>query len=236
MSRVRRYRLLWALAAASVLLLAAGLAAGGDVWSLARLWQLLQWPDAALIVGQIRAPRTLGAWLTGALLGLSGAVAQGLFRNPLADPYLLGTSGGQFLGNGYFGKGVEIEGVSRAYDSYLTREAQLTRSVAAGDEARYARLKQLESLFPLGETSLGVTLNNALNAWSAVATSPTDTTARTVVIARAEELTARLRDVTAIIAAVGTEYDAPVETIRTDVQEFLQEMVDANLLVVVPDS
>lgn len=45
-----------------------------------------------------------------------------------------------------------------------------------------------------------------------------------------------LRDVTAIIAAVGTEYDAPVETIRTDVQEFLQEMVDANLLVVVPDS
>ena len=94
MSRRRRIRLLLALALASVLLWAAGLAAGGDGWSPAALWQLLQGPDAALIVGQIRAPRTLGAWLTGALLGLAGALAQGLFRNPLADPFLLGSASG----------------------------------------------------------------------------------------------------------------------------------------------
>ena len=94
MSRRRRLRLLLALALASVLLWAAGLAAGGDGWSPAGLWQLLQGPDAALIVGQIRAPRSLGAWLTGALLGLAGALAQGLFRNPLADPFLLGSASG----------------------------------------------------------------------------------------------------------------------------------------------
>ena len=94
MSRRRRIRLLLALALASVLLWAAGLAAGGDGWSPAGLWQLLQGPDAALIVGQIRAPRSLGAWLTGALLGLAGALAQGLFRNPLADPFLLGSASG----------------------------------------------------------------------------------------------------------------------------------------------
>ena len=46
----------------------------------------------------IRLPRTLGAWLAGALLGLAGAVAQGLFRNPLADPYLLGSASGASLG------------------------------------------------------------------------------------------------------------------------------------------
>src|SRR5690606_11478862 len=49
-------------------------------------------------VWEIRLPRTMGAWLTGALLGLSGAVAQGLFRNPLADPYLLGSASGAALG------------------------------------------------------------------------------------------------------------------------------------------
>jgi iron complex transport system permease protein len=43
-------------------------------------------------------PRTVGAWLAGALLGLAGAVAQGLFRNPLADPYLLGSATGAALG------------------------------------------------------------------------------------------------------------------------------------------
>ncbi|MBS1176576.1 MAG: transporter permease [Proteobacteria bacterium] len=93
----RRRRLLWALAAASGVLMLAGLAAGGDGWSWAGFTQLLQGPDAGLIVGQIRAPRTLGAWLTGALLGLAGAVAQGLFRNPLADPFLLGSASGASL-------------------------------------------------------------------------------------------------------------------------------------------
>jgi len=50
------------------------------------------------IVWDIRLPRSLGAWLGGALLGLAGAVAQGLFRNPLADPYLLGSASGASLG------------------------------------------------------------------------------------------------------------------------------------------
>ncbi|MES2979028.1 MAG: iron ABC transporter permease [Pseudomonadota bacterium] len=50
------------------------------------------------IVSQIRMPRTAGAWLAGGLLGLAGAIAQGLFRNPLADPYLLGSASGASLG------------------------------------------------------------------------------------------------------------------------------------------
>ena len=55
-------------------------------------------PVAMQIVADIRLPRTLGAWSAGALLGLAGAVAQGLFRNPLADPYLLGSASGASLG------------------------------------------------------------------------------------------------------------------------------------------
>ena len=53
---------------------------------------------SAAILWDIRLPRTLGAWLAGALLGLAGALAQGLFRNPLADPYLLGSATGAALG------------------------------------------------------------------------------------------------------------------------------------------
>ena len=55
-------------------------------------------PLAAQIVWDIRLPRTLCAWLAGLLLGLAGAVAQGLFRNPLADPFLLGSASGASLG------------------------------------------------------------------------------------------------------------------------------------------
>ena len=59
---------------------------------------LLADPATAIIVWDIRAPRTLGAFCAGALLGLAGAVAQGLFRNPLADPFLLGSASGASLG------------------------------------------------------------------------------------------------------------------------------------------
>ena len=47
---------------------------------------------------QIRSPRVLLAGLVGASLGISGASLQGLFRNPLADPGLIGVSAGAALG------------------------------------------------------------------------------------------------------------------------------------------
>lgn len=52
------------------------------------------------ILFDIRLPRSLGAFLAGALLGLAGGIAQSLFRNPLADPYLLGSASGALLGVG----------------------------------------------------------------------------------------------------------------------------------------
>ena len=75
-------------------------------------------PQALLIVSEIRLPRTLGAWLAGALLGLAGAVAQGLFRNPLADPYLLGSASGASLG---VAGAMALFGVSPLATSWLAR-------------------------------------------------------------------------------------------------------------------
>ncbi|MBC7481656.1 MAG: iron ABC transporter permease [Rhizobacter sp.] len=98
LDRQRRHGLVIGLLAITLPLAVAGLAAGSEGWSLVGLAQTWGGPDGALIIGQIRAPRTLGAWLTGALLGLAGATAQGLFRNPLADPYLLGSASGASLG------------------------------------------------------------------------------------------------------------------------------------------
>ena len=51
-----------------------------------------------VIVWQIRLPRAIMAVLIGAMLALGGAIMQGLFRNPLADPAILGVSNGAALG------------------------------------------------------------------------------------------------------------------------------------------
>lgn len=86
------------LAATSALLVVIGLGVGSAGWEPLGV----QAGAASAIVWDIRLPRSLGAWLAGALLGLGGALAQGLFRNPLADPYLLGSATGASLGVAVF--------------------------------------------------------------------------------------------------------------------------------------
>ena len=54
--------------------------------------------DAREIIFGLRLPRVLAAALVGAALSATGLLFQGLFRNPLADPFVLGTSGGAALG------------------------------------------------------------------------------------------------------------------------------------------
>ena len=55
-------------------------------------------PTAVAIVRDLRLPRALLGGLVGAGLGASGAALQGALRNPLAEPYLLGVSGGAAVG------------------------------------------------------------------------------------------------------------------------------------------
>ncbi len=93
-----RWALLLLLVGLAVVLV--GTAAGSQGW---QAWWSTGGDDVSRqIVWDIRLPRSLGAWLGGALLGLAGAVAQGLFRNPLADPYLLGSASGASLGVGVY--------------------------------------------------------------------------------------------------------------------------------------
>jgi iron complex transport system permease protein len=60
----------------------------------------LQHPQTldARILLELRLPRTANAFVTGALLAVAGALMQVLLRNPLADPYILGVSGGASVG------------------------------------------------------------------------------------------------------------------------------------------
>jgi iron complex transport system permease protein len=55
-------------------------------------------PSTTVIIRELRLPRVLAAALVGGALAVAGTLLQGLFRNPLADPYVTGTSAGAALG------------------------------------------------------------------------------------------------------------------------------------------
>ncbi len=80
------------------LVLVLGVAEGAVPISLSEVVQAVLGLEANPIVTELRLPRVLGALLIGAALGLSGAAFQGLFRNPLADPYLMGSAAGAAFG------------------------------------------------------------------------------------------------------------------------------------------
>lgn len=107
-----RSRLGWMLILLAVLLVVIVLAAstGSVDIPLATTWRILadklpfiqipqDWSNGwAVIVWDIRLPRVLLAGVVGAALSVAGATYQGLFRNPLADPYLIGVAQGSALG------------------------------------------------------------------------------------------------------------------------------------------
>src|SRR3970040_153778 len=77
------------------------LAIGSVFLSPLELWEVLMGRGTEIstsILWKIRLPRTVLIMLTGAALGGSGATYQGLFRNPLADPFLIGVASGAGLG------------------------------------------------------------------------------------------------------------------------------------------
>jgi iron complex transport system permease protein len=89
-----------ALAVLVMVTLMLGLSAGAVALPFSDVWQGI-WhagAEAAPIVRELRAPRVLLAFLVGGSLGICGAALQAMIRNPLAEPYLLGLSGGAGLG------------------------------------------------------------------------------------------------------------------------------------------
>ncbi len=99
--KIRPYLYLFLLLLLAVVL---SIAIGSVFIPPADLWRVLTGKSpqvitqAAFIVTAIRLPRTALVALTGAALGGSGTAYQGLFRNPLADPYLIGVASGAGLG------------------------------------------------------------------------------------------------------------------------------------------
>ncbi|MBU0587823.1 MAG: flagellar hook-associated protein FlgK [Gammaproteobacteria bacterium] len=103
------------------------------------------------------------------------------------------TRPGQFTGSGFYGNGVDVTTVVRNYNDFQSRQVAVATAISSSDAARYQRLSQLEQVFPTGTAGLGSGINQFLNAFSDVVQSPTDLSARSVVLSRADELAARFR-------------------------------------------
>ncbi len=122
---------------------------------------------------------------------------------------------GQPMGNGYIGKGVDVQSILRSHSDLLTRQATAASAVDASDAVRVDRLRQLQDVFSGGATGLGSAISDMVNAFSGVVTAPTDLTARNVVLTRIDETAKRMRGAAQrmqdIASAVGEQVQGSVK-------------------------
>ena len=126
-------------------------------------------PLASLIVRDIRLPRTLLALLIGGTLGLAGGVLQGLTRNPLADPGLLGVSPGAALGAIlaiYFGI-ASLSGVAAPMLGLAGALAACTLTFALGRGSNVALILAGAAVSSLTAAGIALALNFAPNPYAA---------------------------------------------------------------------
>jgi iron complex transport system permease protein len=116
--------------------------------------------ERAVVLG-IRAPRIVLALLVGAALGGAGAATQGLFRNPLADPGLLGVSSGASLGAAI---AIVTLGPSLALASPWARAASLPVAAALGAALVTAAILGLARHDRLGSRGVLLLAGIAINA------------------------------------------------------------------------
>jgi flagellar hook-associated protein 1 FlgK len=172
----------------------------------------------------VRAMYAAQAQLNTASANISNANTPGYSRQTVQ----LETAGGQFTGGGFFGNGVNITTVTRSHDAFLTREAATTQAVSSMDGARLTQLQRLEQVFDLGESGLGHAAGSVLNGFVDLASRPTDSSARQVVLSRMEELASRFRSAAEELTSLQAGVTQELKTSIAAANEIGRRIADLN--------
>ncbi len=140
----------------------------------------------------------------------------------------LATVQGRFTGAGYVGRGVSVQTIERAVDSFKTNEVALTASVAAADKTRSTLLSQLEGAIGTGNNGIGQSATNFFNALSDVAAAPNDPSARQVALARAEDLASMFRSTSAQIESLQSSVTQDVKSTVASVNSLAERIAQLN--------
>ena len=165
----------WRLGVGLVLVLAIAMVAGGlgsvyiPPWTVAKIVadglpfvELSgSWPDSwETIIWKLRFPRIVLAGLVGAALAVSGATYQGLFRNPLADPYFIGVAAGAALGATI----VLLTNVPVYYDGFSVLPIAASAGALAAVSATYLVARRSGELPLLTLILAGLAISSLLGA------------------------------------------------------------------------
>ncbi len=134
----------------------------------------------------------------------------------------------QYSGGGYVGRGVDVVTVARMHSDFLATNATLAKATSAADGIRATKLGQLEQLFPIGANGLGAAVNNVFSAFTDMASTPTDITARTALVARLSDMTARFNATSSQLDDLQTQVNAQMQDNVTRINSLATQIASVN--------
>ena len=155
---------------------------------------------------------------------ISNASTEGYSRQEVQ----LSTETGRYTGAGFFGRGVKIDTVARASDALLARDYNHNFAASSADQTRLDKLTQLEKVLPTGQTGLGYSAGQMLNAFVDVGDQPQDLSARQVVLSKAEELASRVRNAGAQLSDLQAGTLADMRTTVSQINSIASNIADMN--------
>jgi flagellar hook-associated protein 1 FlgK len=155
---------------------------------------------------------------------ISNASVQGYSRQQVN----LATVAGQVTNSGYIGGGVDVSGISRAYNALLTRESVNATSLAAMDSTRLTQLSRLENVFKTGEQGLGYITGQLFTSMADLASNPGDLATRQVVLSRAADMATRFASAGATMDDLQAGVTADLKTAVGQINSLSQSIASSN--------
>lgn len=135
---------------------------------------------------------------------------------------------GLYTGGGYIGNGVNLVTIQRSHNELLTRQGAAADAVKAADTVRADRMRQVQDIFSGGPEGLGAGINDMMNSLADVVSAPTDLTARTVFLTRADETAVRLNAAAGQLDAVESSVDEGLQNGVKQVNTIAQQIAALN--------
>jgi len=138
------------------------------------------------------------------------------------------TAGGHATTNGFFGRGVQIDTVTRAHDSFLYRRLTSAQSAGAALVVHGNQLGQIDSV--LADRDVGVTpaLKHFFDAIDAVASAPADPAARQDLIGQAGSLVTQINELSRFLERQAEDVNTQIRTTVTQINSYVERIADLN--------
>lgn len=141
---------------------------------------------------------------------------------------LLASTGGDLSGSGYVGRGVNVSTIQRSYDKFLEIELAGAQSSQAADQARAEQMARLDRMFADSDTGIGVSIDEFSAALADLVNRPNDTSARTVVYSRANDLAGRFRSMDGSLRQLSVQVDERIQDSAAQLNRLLSSVAELN--------